>query len=70
MKRFINISAGVLLCLCTCVASEVCAAQGRIIVTPDSMEVGEVDEGRVITGIAVVENTGMDTVQITNIRTN
>jgi hypothetical protein len=70
MKKFMNISAGVLLCVCTCFASEVCAAGGRIIITPSTLEVGEVDEGRVITGMAVVENTGIDTVQITNIRTN
>jgi hypothetical protein len=46
------------------------SAEGPLIITPGQFDAGTVDEGRVITATATIENKGNAIVQITNIRTN
>jgi hypothetical protein len=46
------------------------AAEGQLVVAPRQFDTGIVDEGRVITTAATIENKGSNVVEITNIRTN
>lgn len=64
------VTAAAILSMWVPLASGNSSAEGPLIVTPGQFDAGTVDEGKVITATATIENKGNAIVQITNIRTN